>query len=54
MTGVKELRVLGECPFNAEPPSLAELTDHPITPLRLVYARNHCAFLPFASMTCRV
>ncbi|KAF9223679.1 hypothetical protein BS17DRAFT_684205, partial [Gyrodon lividus] len=36
-----ELRVLSESPYNAEPPSLVELTKHAITPLRLAYARNH-------------
>lgn len=44
--GVTELHVLGKSPYNAEPPSLAALTSHPITPLHLVYARNHCTFLP--------
>src|ERR1700709_2544329 len=44
--GKTDLRVLGDTPFNAEPRSLAELTRHPITPLHLVYARNHCMFLP--------
>lgn len=44
--GVSKLRVLGKSPYNAEPPSLAELASHPITPSRLVYARNHCTFLP--------
>ena len=43
--GVTKLQVLGKNPYNAEPPSLPELTSHPITPLRLVYARNHCTFL---------
>jgi len=45
--GVTDLRVLGNKPYNAEPPSLPELTSHPITPLRLVYARNHCTSLAF-------
>ena len=40
--GATKLQVLGKNPYNAEPPSLPELTSHPITPLRLVYARNHC------------
>lgn len=44
--GKTDLRVLGDTPFNAEPRSLVELTRHPITPLHLVYARNHCMFLP--------
>ncbi|KAI6107985.1 Oxidoreductase, molybdopterin-binding domain-containing protein [Pisolithus sp. B1] len=39
--GAPELHVLSKAPYNAEPPSLAELVQHPITPLRLVYARNH-------------
>lgn len=45
--GVTKLQVLGKNPYNAEPPSLPELTSHPITPLRLVYARNHCTFLHY-------
>ncbi|KAI6042530.1 Oxidoreductase, molybdopterin-binding domain-containing protein [Pisolithus marmoratus] len=44
--GAPELHVLSEAPYNAEPPSLAELVQHPITPLHLIYARNHCTFLP--------
>lgn len=44
--GKTDLRVLGDTPYNAEPPCLAELTRHAITPLHLVYARNHCMFLP--------
>jgi len=44
--GKTDLRVLGEIPLNAEPPCLIELTRHPITPLHLAYARNHCMFLP--------
>lgn len=43
---VKELKVVEESPYNAEPPSLVELISHPITPLRLVYARNHCTSMP--------
>ncbi|KAF8843678.1 sulfite oxidase [Paxillus ammoniavirescens] len=39
--GAAELRVLSKNPYNAEPPSLVELTKHAITPLRLAYARNH-------------
>ncbi|KAF8558167.1 molybdopterin binding oxidoreductase [Imleria badia] len=39
--GVTDLHVMGKIPYNAEPPSLSELTSHPITPLHLVYARNH-------------
>ncbi|EKM58405.1 uncharacterized protein PHACADRAFT_252697 [Phanerochaete carnosa HHB-10118-sp] len=34
------LIVLKEWPFNAEPP-LKQLIEHPITPVDLVYARNH-------------
>ncbi|KAG6334138.1 hypothetical protein ID866_4945 [Astraeus odoratus] len=44
--GATELRVLSKRPYNAEPPSLAELVKHPVTPLHLSYARNHCAFVP--------
>jgi len=44
--GKTDLRVLSDTPYNAEPKSLAELTKYPITPLHLVYARNHCMFLP--------
>lgn len=36
-----QLHVLSKTPYNAEPPSLAELAQYPITPLRLAYARNH-------------
>ncbi|KAF9243494.1 Oxidoreductase, molybdopterin-binding domain-containing protein [Melanogaster broomeanus] len=39
--GATDLRVLSKNPYNAEPPSLQELTKHAITPLRLAYARNH-------------
>ncbi|KAG9315210.1 Oxidoreductase, molybdopterin-binding domain-containing protein [Chiua virens] len=39
--GVKELINLDKKLYNAEPRSLVELTNHPITPWRLVYARNH-------------
>jgi len=41
LMGASDLSVRGKIPYNAEPSSLAELTSHPITPLRLVYARNH-------------
>lgn len=44
--GKTDLRVLGDTPYNAEPKCLVELTKYPITPLHLVYARNHCMFLP--------
>ena len=37
----KELQVHQEKPYNAEPYNLAELINHNITPLELVYGRNH-------------
>lgn len=40
--GLADLNVKGKQPFNAEPRSLLELTSHNITPVRLVYKRNHC------------
>lgn len=43
--GATELRVLSKTPYNAEP-ALAELVKHPITPLHLVYKRNHCKCYP--------
>jgi len=43
------LRVLEEQPLNAEPKSLAELTNHDITPSHLVYARNHSVIVDFRS-----
>ncbi|EGN98668.1 hypothetical protein SERLA73DRAFT_181241 [Serpula lacrymans var. lacrymans S7.3] len=36
-----DLRVLSESPYNAEPPDIAELIQYPITPIPLIYARNH-------------
>lgn len=47
--GLTTLRLLSETPYNAEP-QLTELIKHKITPLELVYARNHCElFLRFFS-----
>ncbi|OAX36937.1 hypothetical protein K503DRAFT_771984 [Rhizopogon vinicolor AM-OR11-026] len=47
--GKTDLRVLGDTPLNAEPPCLVELTRHTITPLHLVYARNHSEIKNLAS-----
>ncbi|KAH7928367.1 hypothetical protein BV22DRAFT_1005125 [Leucogyrophana mollusca] len=41
------LRMLSESPYNAEPPCLVELTKHAITPMRLMYARNHSDVVNF-------
>jgi hypothetical protein len=35
------LRVLESSPLNAEPPDVGVLVQHKLTPLELVYARNH-------------
>lgn len=37
----RQLKVLGEEPFNAEP-DLVKLLQHQLTPVELVYCRNHC------------
>ncbi|KAH7928088.1 molybdopterin binding oxidoreductase [Leucogyrophana mollusca] len=38
--GERNIHVLSENPYNAEP-DITELIKHPITPLSLVYSRNH-------------
>ncbi|KAL4066911.1 Oxidoreductase, molybdopterin-binding domain-containing protein [Scleroderma yunnanense] len=46
--GVTDLRVLSKVPYNAEP-SLAELVKKPITPVHLVYKRNHSDIIDLKS-----
>jgi len=42
MSSHSQLRVLDKSPLNADPPDVAVLIQHPLTPSELMYCRNHC------------